>query len=186
MFSHFLLRRLHVPLSLSLGNCKLLSRRLLVGALCRRTFPSPTRAPSNIRSCPYHWGRASIHWTLSLLASCSWVTPTELRNKDFRKKPRHLFLCGLYLSIGAGIAQSQRQARRPKNQGCSHNRGKKCSCLHSVQSDPEAHPASYPMSTGGFSLGVMWGRHDANHSPASTSDVKNGGAIPPLPNIFLA
>jgi hypothetical protein len=46
------------------------------------------------------------------------------------------------------------------------------SLIHSVDTDSGAHPASYPMSTGGFFLG--------GRSPPSTVEVKNGRAINPL------
>jgi hypothetical protein len=44
------------------------------------------------------------------------------------------------------------------------------SLLRSVQTDSGAHPTSYTMDTGG----------DLPHSPPSSVEVKNGGAIPPL------
>jgi hypothetical protein len=42
----------------------------------------------------------------------------------------------------------------------------------------------YPMDTGGFSQGVKRTGREADHSPPSpsTAQVKNGGAIPPLPH----
>jgi hypothetical protein len=51
--------------------------------------------------------------------------------------------------------------------------------LHSVQIDPEAHPASYQMVTGDFSPGHEPPGHEADRSPPSSAEVKNGGAIPP-------
>jgi hypothetical protein len=53
--------------------------------------------------------------------------------------------------------------------------------FHEVKTGYEAHPASHPMETGGFSLGVKRPGHEADHSPPSSAEVKNGGAIPPLP-----
>jgi hypothetical protein len=41
------------------------------------------------------------------------------------------------------------------------------SFLHVVQADSGAHPASYPMGTGGLSQG-----HEADHSPPSSAEVK--------------
>jgi hypothetical protein len=56
----------------------------------------------------------------------------------------------------------------------------KNSLLHSVQIDPGAHPASYPMGTGAsFPGGKATGR-EADHSPPSSAEVKKGGAITPL------
>jgi hypothetical protein len=54
--------------------------------------------------------------------------------------------------------------------------GKRYSIVHSVQSGPGAHPDSYPMGMGGL---FPPGR-EADHTPQSTADDKNGGAIPPL------
>jgi hypothetical protein len=51
------------------------------------------------------------------------------------------------------------------------------SLLQSVQTVSGAHPSSYPMGTGR----VMRARCEAHHSPPSSVEVKNGGAIPPLP-----
>jgi hypothetical protein len=56
------------------------------------------------------------------------------------------------------------------------------SLLHSVQTESEAHSASYPMGTGGSSPGTKRQGREAGHSPSS-SEVKNGGAIPPLPHM---
>jgi hypothetical protein len=36
------------------------------------------------------------------------------------------------------------------------------------------------MGTGAFSLGVNWLDFEADHSPPSSAEVKNNGAIPPL------
>jgi hypothetical protein len=49
------------------------------------------------------------------------------------------------------------------------------SLLHRVQADPGAHPASYTMGTGGFSLRV-------NHPGREANDAKNREAISPLCN----
>jgi hypothetical protein len=46
---------------------------------------------------------------------------------------------------------------------------------------PEAHPASHPMDTVGPSPGVKRSEHESNISTLSSSEVKNGGNIPPLP-----
>jgi hypothetical protein len=171
MFSHYLLRRLLVLRSLCLGNFKLPFRCLLASALWLWTFLSPTRTPSNTRSFPDHWRLANIHRNLLLDASCSGFTPAELEKEDFRKEPRHIFL-----SIGAGIAQSQRQSKRLRNKSCSHDKSNTFFSSHSVQSDSETHSGSYL-----FPRGVRRLRHEANYSPASSPEVKNGGAIPPLP-----
>jgi hypothetical protein len=38
------------------------------------------------------------------------------------------------------------------------------------------------MDTGGVSPGVKWQGHEADHSPPSSAEVKNGGATPVLLN----
>jgi hypothetical protein len=59
--------------------------------------------------------------------------------------------------------------------------GKYFSLLHSVQTGSGAHPASYPMGSGALSVGVKLPGSEADHSSPS-AEVKNGGAIPPLPH----
>jgi hypothetical protein len=53
-------------------------------------------------------------------------------------------------------------------------RRKDFSCSFCVQTGSEAHPASYPMGTGGPFPGAK-GRpgRDADHSPPSSAEVKN-------------
>jgi hypothetical protein len=58
------------------------------------------------------------------------------------------------------------------------------SLLHSVQTGTQAHPASYPIGTGAISPGVKRPGREADHSPPSSAEVNNGGAIPPPPHIF--
>jgi hypothetical protein len=36
------------------------------------------------------------------------------------------------------------------------------------------------MGTGGFIPGVKWQGHEADQSPPSSAEVKNGGTVPPL------
>jgi hypothetical protein len=48
------------------------------------------------------------------------------------------------------------------------------SFLNIIQTGPEAHPASYPIGTGG----VKGQGREAVHSPSSSAEVKNDGAIP--------
>jgi hypothetical protein len=45
-----------------------------------------------------------------------------------------------------------------------------------------AHPASYSMGTGDYSPRVKCPGREDQHSPPSSAEVKNGGAIPPLPD----
>jgi hypothetical protein len=44
---------------------------------------------------------------------------------------------------------------------------------HRVQTGSGAHPASYPMCTGGSFPGVKWPGREADHSPPSSADVKD-------------
>jgi hypothetical protein len=71
------------------------------------------------------------------------------------------------------------RAGRP---GFDSRQGQDLSLLHSVQTGPEAHPASYPMGTGGSFPGVKQQGREADHSPPCNAEVENGEAIPPLPN----
>jgi hypothetical protein len=54
-------------------------------------------------------------------------------------------------------------------------RGPRDFSLHVVQTGFGAHPASYPMDR------VMREEREAGHLPPSCAEVKNGGAVPPLP-----
>jgi hypothetical protein len=54
--------------------------------------------------------------------------------------------------------------------------------FYSIQTCSGAHPASYPMRTGCFSPKVKQPGREADHQPPSNVEIKNGGAIPPLPN----
>jgi hypothetical protein len=59
------------------------------------------------------------------------------------------------------------------------------SLLHNIQTSFGTHPTSYTISTGAVSPGVKQQRHEADHSPPSSTEVKNSGAIPPFPT-FMA
>jgi hypothetical protein len=52
---------------------------------------------------------------------------------------------------------------------------------HSFQTGSGTHPTSYPMVPG-----VKWPRREADHSTPASAQVKNGGARPPLPHVFVA
>jgi hypothetical protein len=58
--------------------------------------------------------------------------------------------------------------------------------LCSVQTGSVAHSASYAMDTGAPFPEVKRPGREANHSPASSAEVKNGGAVPPQPRNFKA
>jgi hypothetical protein len=55
------------------------------------------------------------------------------------------------------------------------------SLLHSDHTGCGAHPASYAVDASGSFLGVKQSVREADHSPPSAAEVKDGGAIPPLP-----
>jgi hypothetical protein len=61
--------------------------------------------------------------------------------------------------------------------------GQEFSLVHSIQTGSGVHPASYP---GALSPGVERPGSEADHSPPSSAEVKKGGAIPPLPHVFMA
>jgi hypothetical protein len=56
------------------------------------------------------------------------------------------------------------------------------SLLYSIQTDSGAHSASCPVGNGGSFPGVKRPGREADHSPPSSAEVKNGGALPPLPH----
>jgi hypothetical protein len=55
-----------------------------------------------------------------------------------------------------------------------------------VQTDSGAHSASHPVGVGGDFPGVEQTENGADHSPPSSAKVKNDGAVPPLPHVFMA
>jgi hypothetical protein len=52
--------------------------------------------------------------------------------------------------------------------------------LHSVETIFGADPASHPMGTGENFLGVKRPEREADHSPPSTAEVENDGAVLPF------
>jgi hypothetical protein len=52
------------------------------------------------------------------------------------------------------------------------------SLFHNAQTGSGAHPASCIMGTGGCFPEVKRQRREADHSPPTTAEVKNGGAVP--------
>jgi hypothetical protein len=54
------------------------------------------------------------------------------------------------------------------------------SLLHSVQTGSWDHPSSYSMGTGGSFPEVKRQEREADHSPPSSAEVKNGRAVSPL------
>jgi hypothetical protein len=56
--------------------------------------------------------------------------------------------------------------------------------LYSVHAASGVHPASYPMDMGGFFVGLKLPALETDQSPPVRAEIKNGGAIPPLPRTF--
>jgi hypothetical protein len=56
------------------------------------------------------------------------------------------------------------------------------SLLHSAQTGSGVHRASYPVSTGGCLPGAEQQEREADHSSPFSAQIKNGGAILPLPD----
>jgi len=61
------------------------------------------------------------------------------------------------------------------------SRGRIFPLLHHIQVGSDAHPASYPMGTGGSYPGVKRLGCEADHSPPFSAKVKMRGAVSPLP-----
>jgi hypothetical protein len=63
---------------------------------------------------------------------------------------------------------------RMDGQGSIPVEAKGFSCSLCVQTSSKAHPASYPMGTGGsFPRDTAWPGHKADHSHPSSAEVKN-------------
>jgi hypothetical protein len=56
--------------------------------------------------------------------------------------------------------------------------------LHSVKTGTEAHPASYPVGTGGSFAPRNVRGLEADHLPLSSTEVKHDGGIPSRPICF--
>jgi hypothetical protein len=54
--------------------------------------------------------------------------------------------------------------------------------IHSVLTGSVAHPVSYPMGTASIPEVMRQGR-EADHSPLSSAEMKNGRGIPPFPHM---
>jgi hypothetical protein len=54
------------------------------------------------------------------------------------------------------------------------------SLLPIIQTGSKAHPASYPVGTVPFSLGVKQAEHEVDHLLTFNAGVKNGAAVPLL------
>jgi hypothetical protein len=65
--------------------------------------------------------------------------------------------------------------------------GENFSLHHRVQSGSGANTSSYPMGTGGFSLGLKRPGREAQHSPSASAEVKNAWSYSSTPqHVFMA
>jgi hypothetical protein len=78
-----------------------------------------------------------------------------------------IFKCPDLFGIALGYSLDDRGSRVRFPAGAGN-----FSLHHRVQNGSGAHPASYPMGTGGFSLEVKRPRREADHSPPSSTEVK--------------
>jgi hypothetical protein len=67
------------------------------------------------------------------------------------------------------------------SQGLIPSRGKSFSLLHSIQPGSRAYPPSYLISM--EEGGGKWRACEGDHSPPSSTEAMNGGAIPLLPHM---
>jgi hypothetical protein len=81
----------------------------------------------------------------------------------------------LFSYVCSSWDSNELQARQP---GFEYWQGQDFSLLLNVQTGSGAHPTTYPMGNRGSFPGGK-----ADHSPPSSAEVKNGGAIPPLPHV---
>jgi hypothetical protein len=56
--------------------------------------------------------------------------------------------------------------------------------IHNAQTRSGVHPASHPVVMAALSSGVRRSGLETDHSPPSSAEVKNFGAVPPLPHTF--
>jgi hypothetical protein len=92
----------------------------------------------------------------------------------------------MYIVFYIGISRSRDSSFSIKIGRFRFLAGARLYLLHSIQTGSGAHPASYPMGTGGDFLGGVKAVRvfETEHSPPSSVEVKNGGAIPLLPHMF--
>jgi len=71
------------------------------------------------------------------------------------------------------------------DRGSIRDRGRNSSIRHRVWTLSVAHPASYPLRTGGFFPGVKRPGREAGHSPPSSTEVKNAWNYTSTPPFFF-
>jgi hypothetical protein len=69
-----------------------------------------------------------------------------------------------------------------KESGFDSQWGQEIFLMYNVQTGSGAHPATYTVGHGGCFPKGKWQGHEADHSPTSNAEVKNGGAILSLPH----
>jgi hypothetical protein len=99
------------------------------------------------------------------------------------------FKCDKYIKLNvprhtrAGIAQSVLRRAAGWMTGVRFPTGvRDFSLVRSVLTDTGVHQTFNPMGTGGSLPRVKLPGREADHSPPSSTEVKNGRAIPPLPS----
>jgi hypothetical protein len=81
--------------------------------------------------------------------------------------------------VGAGVVQLvQWRAREPQFNSQQGQEIFLFSTASRLALKPTQHPIQWVL--GELSLGIKWLEHEADHSPPSSTEVKNTGAIPPL------
>jgi hypothetical protein len=82
----------------------------------------------------------------------------------------------------SGIAQSVQLRATGWAAEISFSVGERYFSLHSIQTSSGTHPASYPVGTGNSLSGVKQPSREAELSPPSSVNVKNGKAVFPQPH----
>jgi hypothetical protein len=94
------------------------------------------------------------------------------------RESTHFFRIGTVCFYNSILCSAQSLWLRTGRPGFDSGQGQEVFLLlHSVETGFRAHAASYPVGTRAKAAG-----HEADSSPPSAAKVKNGGAIPPLPD----
>jgi hypothetical protein len=84
------------------------------------------------------------------------------------------------LNMGASIAQCYSDVLGLDSWGSIPARGTVFYLVYRVQTGSGIHPVSSPVVTGTPSTGIKRQGREADHSPPSSTEIKNGGAVPTL------
>jgi hypothetical protein len=106
----------------------------------------------------------------SIVASADMFSDNKAVLSRVKNEQCKLWLCGLHslLSIISGLYNRPEVAAVPS--GLS-------------PTPPIIIIVSYPVGTVGSFPGAKQKGHEADHLPPSSAEVKNSGAVPPLPNV---